>query len=150
MRASRGRFVEGDAAAPLDVVVVHPGHRPVRDDVPEQEPKHPVAHDATDLFGLTAALVAIPSESHQEAELAAVVEERLRARAPSLRLDRVGESVLARTELGRDQRVVRPTVRPVRGRSASGAGFRSPDCSQTSRSINSNVSVPTCPGRGTR
>jgi succinyl-diaminopimelate desuccinylase len=65
-----------------------------------------LAHDANDLFGLTAALVAIPSESHHEAELAAVVEERLRARAPSLRVDRVGQSVVARTDLGRDQRVV--------------------------------------------
>ena len=65
-----------------------------------------LTHDAADLFGLTAALVAIPSESHHEAELAAVVEERLRARAPSLRIDRVGASVVVRTQLGRDQRVV--------------------------------------------
>jgi succinyl-diaminopimelate desuccinylase len=65
-----------------------------------------LTHDATDLFGLTAALVAVPSESHHEAELAAVVEERLRARAPSLQIERVGASVVARTQLGRDQRVV--------------------------------------------
>src|SRR5262245_18668471 len=62
--------------------------------------------DASDLFGLTVALVAIPSESHHEAELAKVVEERLRARAPSLRFDRVGESLVARTDLGRDRRIV--------------------------------------------
>jgi succinyl-diaminopimelate desuccinylase len=65
-----------------------------------------LTHDASDLFGLTTALVAVPSESHQEAALAAMVEARLRARAPSLRVDRVGESVVARTELGRAQRVV--------------------------------------------
>jgi succinyl-diaminopimelate desuccinylase len=62
--------------------------------------------DATDLFGLTAALVAIPSESHHEAELAKIVEERLRTRAPSLAIDTVGANVVARTMLGRDRRVV--------------------------------------------
>jgi succinyl-diaminopimelate desuccinylase len=65
-----------------------------------------LTHDARDLFGLTAALVAVPSESHQEAALAAMVEERLRTRAPSLRVDRVGASIIVRTELGRAQRVV--------------------------------------------
>jgi len=45
--------------------------------------------DADDLFGLTAALVAVPSESHHEAELADLVEARLRERAPSLTIDRV-------------------------------------------------------------
>jgi succinyl-diaminopimelate desuccinylase len=65
-----------------------------------------VEHDATDLFGLTAALVGVPSESHHEAELAEVIEARLVARAPSLRIDRLGASVLARTGLGRDRRVV--------------------------------------------
>jgi succinyl-diaminopimelate desuccinylase len=63
-------------------------------------------HDATDLFGLTAALVAVPSESHHEAELAGIVRERLQARAPSLVLDTVGASVIVRTQLGRDRRVV--------------------------------------------
>jgi succinyl-diaminopimelate desuccinylase len=62
--------------------------------------------DAADLFGLTAALVAIPSESHHEAELAKIVEERLRTRAPSLAIDTVGANVVARTMLGRDRRVV--------------------------------------------
>ena len=50
-------------------------------------PSAVLEHDATDLFGLTAALVAVPSESHHEAELAAIVEERLRTRAPSLAID---------------------------------------------------------------
>jgi succinyl-diaminopimelate desuccinylase len=63
-------------------------------------------HDASDLFGLTAALVGVPSESHQEAELAGLVEQRLRARAPSLAVDVVGTNVVARTELGRERRVV--------------------------------------------
>jgi succinyl-diaminopimelate desuccinylase len=63
-------------------------------------------HDATDLFGLTAALVAVPSESHHEAELAAIVRERLAARAPSLAVESVGASVVARTRLGLDRRVV--------------------------------------------
>lgn len=63
-------------------------------------------HDVRDLFGLTAALVAVPSESHHEAELASLVEQRLRARAPSLTLDVVGANVIARTDLGRDRRVV--------------------------------------------
>ncbi len=65
-----------------------------------------LAADAADLLGLTTALVAVRSESHHEAELADLVEARLRARAPSLTLSRVGENVIARTELGRGQRVV--------------------------------------------
>jgi succinyl-diaminopimelate desuccinylase len=62
--------------------------------------------DAGDLLGLTTALVAVRSESHHEAELADLVEARLRARAPSLTIDRVGANVIARTELGRERRVV--------------------------------------------
>ncbi|MET0895465.1 MAG: succinyl-diaminopimelate desuccinylase, partial [Acidimicrobiia bacterium] len=63
-------------------------------------------HDARDLFGLTAALIAVPSESHHEAELARLVERRLRERAPSLAIDVLGSNVIARTQLGRDRRVV--------------------------------------------
>ena len=62
--------------------------------------------DATDLFGLTAALVAVPSESHHEAELADLVEARLRERAPSLAIDRVAHNIVVRTQLGRDRRVL--------------------------------------------
>ena len=62
--------------------------------------------DAADLVGLTAALVAERSESHHEAELADLVEARLRTRAPSLAIDRVGATVVVRTELGRARRVV--------------------------------------------
>jgi succinyl-diaminopimelate desuccinylase len=63
-------------------------------------------HDAADLFGLTAALVAVPSESHHEAELAEVVAQRLTARASSLAVDVVGTNVIARTNFGHDRRVV--------------------------------------------
>jgi len=63
-------------------------------------------HDARDLFGLTAALVAVPSESHDEAELATIVERRVRERAPSLQVDVVGSNVVVRTNLGRARRVV--------------------------------------------
>ncbi len=62
--------------------------------------------DAGDVFELTTALVAVRSESHHEAELADLVEARLRERAPSLTVDRVGANVIARTSAGRDRRVV--------------------------------------------
>lgn len=60
-------------------------------------------HD--DVVALTAALVDIPSQSHQETQLADLVEEALGA-LPGLRLDRVGNVIVAATDLGRDQRVV--------------------------------------------
>ena len=59
----------------------------------------------TDLLASTAALVAIPSESHEEATLATHVEERLRALG-RLEVERVGDNVVARTHLGRPLRVV--------------------------------------------
>ncbi len=59
----------------------------------------------TDLLDRTAALMAIPSESHNEATLADHVEGRLRD-VGHLRVDRVGDNVVARTDLGRDQRLV--------------------------------------------
>jgi succinyl-diaminopimelate desuccinylase len=61
---------------------------------------------AEDLFALTTALVAVPSESHHEAALADLVEARLRERAPSLAIDRVAHNVVVRTQLGRDRRVL--------------------------------------------
>lgn len=61
---------------------------------------------ADDLLGLTAALVAVPSESHHEAALADGVEARLRARAPHLEVVRHGANVVARTGAGRARRVV--------------------------------------------
>jgi succinyl-diaminopimelate desuccinylase len=65
-----------------------------------------VGHDAADLFGLTAALCAVPSVSGHEALLAGAVEARLRARAPKLAVDRVANNVVARTRLGRARRIV--------------------------------------------
>lgn len=59
----------------------------------------------TDLLDSTAALVAIPSESHDEQRLADHVEQRLRA-GGHLRVDRVDHNVVARTELGRPHRLV--------------------------------------------
>lgn len=58
-----------------------------------------------DLLGLTAELVAVPSVSHHEAALADRVEGELRA-CPWLAVARVGDSVVGRTSLGRDRRVV--------------------------------------------
>jgi succinyl-diaminopimelate desuccinylase len=62
--------------------------------------------DRRDLLSLTAALIAVPSVSRSEASLADAVEARLRARAPGLDVVRVGDNVVARTQLGRDRRVV--------------------------------------------
>jgi succinyl-diaminopimelate desuccinylase len=62
--------------------------------------------DAGDLLTLTASLVAVPSPSHREEALADAIEQRLRARAPGLSVERVGENVVARTEHGRERSVV--------------------------------------------
>ncbi|MGQ0520866.1 MAG: succinyl-diaminopimelate desuccinylase [Actinomycetota bacterium] len=59
----------------------------------------------TDLLALTAELVDIPSVSHDEAAIADHVEAVLRA-VPWLAVDRLGHNVVARTDLGRDQRLV--------------------------------------------
>jgi succinyl-diaminopimelate desuccinylase len=59
----------------------------------------------TDLLALAAELVAIPSTSHHEAALADRVEADLR-RAGHLDVMRFEDTIVARTELGRDQRVV--------------------------------------------
>ncbi len=55
---------------------------------------------------LTAALVDVPSVSGDEGPLADAVELALRAQAPHLEVLRSGNTVLARTGLGRDSRVV--------------------------------------------
>jgi succinyl-diaminopimelate desuccinylase len=60
----------------------------------------------TDLLALTEALCAIPSVSGNEGALADEVEKRLRASASALRIERLGANVVARTELGRERRVV--------------------------------------------
>ncbi len=59
-----------------------------------------------DPVDLTAALVDIFSVSGAEAEIAAAVEDALRAQAPHLEVVRNGDAVLARTDLGRGSRVV--------------------------------------------
>lgn len=59
----------------------------------------------TDLLDRTAALVAIPSESHDEATLATHVEQHLRSLG-HLAVERVGDNVVARTDLGRELRLV--------------------------------------------
>ncbi|HEY7134073.1 MAG TPA: succinyl-diaminopimelate desuccinylase [Acidimicrobiia bacterium] len=62
--------------------------------------------DRRDLLGLAAALVAVPSVSRAEHALAGAVEARLRTLAPRLEVERVGDNVVARTQLGRERRVV--------------------------------------------
>ncbi|MEU6376978.1 succinyl-diaminopimelate desuccinylase [Streptomyces sp. NPDC046909] len=61
--------------------------------------------EGADVVALTRALVDLPSESGQEGPIADAVEAALRA-LPHLAVERVGNSVVARTELGRAQRVV--------------------------------------------
>ncbi|MGH9210020.1 MAG: succinyl-diaminopimelate desuccinylase [Acidimicrobiales bacterium] len=58
-----------------------------------------------DLLSRTARLVAVPSVSRDEGRLADEVEAELRA-VRGLALDRVGDNVVARTELGRSMRLV--------------------------------------------
>jgi succinyl-diaminopimelate desuccinylase len=58
-----------------------------------------------DAARLTARLVDVPSVSRDEKALADLVEEALRA-LPHLRVDRDGDAVVARTELGRAERVL--------------------------------------------
>jgi succinyl-diaminopimelate desuccinylase len=59
----------------------------------------------TDLLASTAELVDIPSVSHDEAAITGVIEQRLRSLG-HLVVDRVGDNVVARTQLGRDRRVI--------------------------------------------
>jgi succinyl-diaminopimelate desuccinylase len=61
---------------------------------------------AGDPVDLCAALVDVPSVSGDEGELASALEAALRAQAPHLRVLRSGHAVLARTELGREKRVL--------------------------------------------
>ncbi len=70
------------------------------------------------LLGLTTALVAIPSVSHVEGPMADAVEAALRL-CPWLTVERVGDNVVARTDLGRRHRLLLAghldTVPPVGG-----------------------------------
>ena len=60
---------------------------------------------AADAVTLTEQLVNIESVSRDEQQIADAVEQALRA-LPHLTVDRVGHTVVARTDLGRDERVV--------------------------------------------
>lgn len=70
------------------------------------------------LFGLATALVAVPSVSHHEEQMADAVEAALDL-CPWLTVDRVGSNVVARTDLDRGSRVLLAghldTVSPVAG-----------------------------------
>ncbi len=59
----------------------------------------------TDLLAATVDLMAMPSVSGEEAEIADAVHAALAA-CPWLELERVGDNVIARTHLGRDHRLV--------------------------------------------
>jgi succinyl-diaminopimelate desuccinylase len=61
---------------------------------------------AGDPVALCAALVDVPSASGDEAGLADLVEEAFRRQAPYLEVLRSGDAVLARTQLGRERRVL--------------------------------------------
>lgn len=66
----------------------------------------PMGLDLTaDVIALTTALVDVESVSGNEAALATLVHEALVA-VPHLKVERVGNNVLARTELGRERRVL--------------------------------------------
>jgi len=60
---------------------------------------------SADVVDLTAALVDIPSVSRDEALIAGLVEDALRA-LPHLEVTRIGNTIAARTHLGRTERVV--------------------------------------------
>ncbi|MDT7703642.1 MAG: succinyl-diaminopimelate desuccinylase, partial [Pseudonocardiales bacterium] len=59
-----------------------------------------------DPVDLTAALVDVPSVSGDETRLADALERALREQAPHLEVLRSGDAVLARTNLGRERRVL--------------------------------------------
>jgi succinyl-diaminopimelate desuccinylase len=59
----------------------------------------------TDLLALTAELIDVPSVSYHEGPIADLLEARLQ-KVPSLAVDRVGDNVIARTDLGRSHRLL--------------------------------------------
>jgi succinyl-diaminopimelate desuccinylase len=84
-----------------DVSAAAPSHA-----TPEAPSAAPIVLDlAGDPAELTAALVDIPSVSGSELAIADAVEAALR-RLPHLQVQRVGQSVLARTDLGRPTRIL--------------------------------------------
>lgn len=61
---------------------------------------------ADDLMALTEALVAVPSVSLDERELADAVQDRLESHGGTMTVERVGDNVVARTDSGREPRVL--------------------------------------------
>ncbi|MCY3967544.1 MAG: succinyl-diaminopimelate desuccinylase [bacterium] len=61
--------------------------------------------EAVDLLAKAAELVSVSSVSYQEADIASLIEARLRQN-PSLDVHRVGDNVLARTQLGKPSRLL--------------------------------------------
>ncbi len=59
-----------------------------------------------DLLAVTESLCAIPSVSLDERALADVVEAHLRESAAALHIERIGDNVVARSDLGRERRVL--------------------------------------------
>lgn len=59
-----------------------------------------------DLFALTEELCAIPSVSRHEGVIADAVEDRLRADAPTLDIERIGDNIVALSRFGREQRLL--------------------------------------------
>ena len=59
-----------------------------------------------DLLALTEELCAIPSVSRHEGVIAQAVERRLRADASTLDIERVGDNIVVRSHLGREQRLL--------------------------------------------
>jgi succinyl-diaminopimelate desuccinylase len=65
----------------------------------------PTLNPAADVVALTAALIDIPSTSHEEEAIASAVADALHG-LPHLRVERDGNTVVASTDLGRAQRVI--------------------------------------------
>ncbi|MFZ4497736.1 MAG: M20/M25/M40 family metallo-hydrolase, partial [Candidatus Nanopelagicales bacterium] len=60
---------------------------------------------STDVVALTAALIDVPSQSHQEAQLADLVQAAL-AGCAHLSVQRFGNTIVAQTHLGHSERVL--------------------------------------------
>jgi succinyl-diaminopimelate desuccinylase len=88
-----------------------PGHRPTASDRNAPDPADSTVPDQGSdavpdgLLGLATALVGIPSVSHHEGAMADAVQAAL-GLCPWLTVDRVGDNVVARTDLGRSRRVL--------------------------------------------
>lgn len=82
----------------------------------------------TDLLTLTAELVDVPSVSHDEAAIVALLEAELRG-LPGLSVDRVGDNLVARTNLGRAHRLILAGhTDTVPGDTAAGARIEGDTC----------------------